>query len=385
MSYSLESSKNKMNKYFDNASTSFPKPDIVVETMVDCIKNIMGSYNRGSTKNNIHIAEIFFETRELLANLFNADKSENIIFTQNATTAMNQILFGINLYKKHVLVSPLEHNCVMRPLEFLKKNNIIKYSILPANPDGSIILEKIKSQIKKKTALIVINHASNVNGIIQNIQNIRKYVDDIPLLIDAAQSAGISNIDIKNSGIDFLVFTGHKALYGPTGTAGFYIKNPECMKPLVYGGTGSNSDSFDMPTFTPDKFEAGTQNIPGIFGLWAALKTLSPIQNHLPIVTNIIEFLKKNTDFDIHCAFDQNQQAPIFSISHKNKNITEIANNLYSKHEIVTRLGLHCTPATHKFLGTYPQGTIRFSFSKFHSENDFEYLKKIIKNLTKKT
>ena len=376
-----------MNKYFDNSATSYPKDPLVAETVATCLRDIKGSFSRGHTKDSIRIAEVFFETREMLAKLFNADKSENIIFTQNATMAMNNVLFGLDLYKKHVLVSPLEHNCVMRPLEFLRKSKILKYNILPANPDGSIIYEKIKKQIKKNTALIVINHTSNVNGLTQDINQIRKYIGNIPLLIDAAQSAGHENIDISKADIDYLVFTGHKGLYGPCGTGGFYLKDLNSLKSFVYGGTGSRSDSFDMPEFTPDKFEAGTPNIPGIFGLWAALKALPALTScqseisatitSVPI-NSFIDFLKSKTDFEIYSAIEKEKQAPLVSISHKSLKITDIANDLYRKHEIATRLGLHCAPAAHRFLGTYPEGTIRLSFSRYHTPEDIEYLENSI-------
>ena len=361
-----------MNKYFDNASTTYPKPEIVSETVADTLKNIQGNHSRGFSKHSIKIAEVFYETRELLSNLFNAQKPENIIFTSNATTAINNILFGLNLYKKHVLVTPLEHNAVMRPLNFLTKSKIITYSCLPCNPDGSIILQKIKKHIKKNTALIIVNHVSNVNGLIQEIQNIRQYAENVPILVDAAQSAGITKIDVSSSNIDYLVFTGHKALKGPSGTGGFYIKNPESIKSLIYGGTGSKSDSIDMPDFSPDKFEAGTPNIPGIFGLNSALKVI----NSIGIKTNQIETLLDliPTDYNIFCSCKRSQQAPLFSITHKSKKITDIANDLYNKFELVTRIGLHCSPNAHKFLGTYPEGTIRISLSTYHNNEDIQYL-----------
>jgi len=392
-----------MNTYFDNASTSFPKPSIVSKTVAYCLKNITGSYSRGFSEDSLQIARVFFETRELLSSIFKADKSENIIFTQNATVAMNNILFGLDLYKKHVLISPLEHNCVMRPLEYLKQKNIIKYSVLPANPDGSIIFEKMNKHIHKNTALIVINHASNVNGLIQDIKQVKKHAGDIPLLIDAAQSAGVTKIDIAEAGIDYLVFTGHKGLNGPSGVGGFYARSPEKLRSFVYGGTGSKSDSFEMPEFTPDKFEAGTPNIPGVFGLWAALRFLkeSELKSEQALDTrtsnkkettqkedfsktptnDFIRFLKKETDFHVYCADDETHQAPVLSICHTQKKITDLANKLYDTYKIATRIGLHCSPAAHKFLGTFPQGTIRISFSKRHTKKDISYLKKAISSL----
>ena len=399
-----------MNTYFDNASSSYPKPDIVAETMADCVRNIKGNFSRGSSRDSIRIAEVFYETREMLSSLFNAEKSENVILTPNATIAINKILFGLDLYKKHILICPLEHNCVMRPLEFLRKNKILKYSVMPASSDGSIAFHKLKKHIKKNTALVVLNHTSNVNGLTQDLSQLKNNIGEIPLLVDAAQSVGIKDIDVQKSGIDFLVFTGHKGLCGPAGTGGMYIKNPDTLKSFIYGGTGSKSDSFEMPEFLPDKFEAGTPNIPGIFGLWAALRVrssefgvrslISPPQvacevgapypptfmggeggggvQSSELILDFINFLKTKTDFVVHCANDSSQQAPLVSISHKTQKISDIANELFYKYDIVSRVGLHCAPAAHKFLGTYPEGTIRVSFSKYHNQEDIEHLKKAL-------
>ena len=283
-----------MNLYFDNSTTSYPKPPEVGAAMLYCINNLKGSYSRGFSNDSQKIAEVFFETKELLSKIINAESSENIIFTPNATTATNTILNGLSLKNKRVIISPLEHNAIMRYLY----NNKIKYDILPSNPDGSIIPEKISNYIKKNTALIIINHTSNVNGVIQDISQIKKYVTNTPILIDAAQSIGVEKIDVLNWDIDYLVWTGHKGLLGPSGTGGFYIKNPQTIKPFIYGGTGSVSDSFCMPDFIPDKFEAGTPNIPGIFGLHAALKN-KPKSIDKSLILDFIDSLKKETDFNI--------------------------------------------------------------------------------------
>lgn len=368
-----------MNLYFDNAATSFPKPDIVAETVFDCLKNIKGNYGRGSSKENIKIAEVFYETRELLAKLFNIKKSENIIYTLNASSAMSTILFGLNLQNKQVLISPLEHNCVMRPLEYLKNHGILEYDFLPSKKDGKIIATEIKKHIKSNTALIIINHESNVNGLIQDIASIRNQVPDIPLLIDSAQSAGLETINVTELDIDFLVFTGHKGLFGPTGTGGFYVKNSQLLKPLIFGGTGSRSDSLQMPDFNPDKFEAGTPNIPGIFGLWSALKNPPP-KTDKPMIRNFIHFLKNNSNFNVFCAENDEDQGSVISLTHHR--LTEIYNTLCQKFEITTRLGLQCSPVAHKYLNTFPTGTLRISFSPYHSEEDILFLQNALKNLT---
>jgi selenocysteine lyase/cysteine desulfurase len=309
----------------------------------------------------------------LLAKLFSIDNTENIIFTPNATSGMNAILFGLGLKNKHVLISPLEHNCVMRPLEYLKNNHYLSYDVLPAGIDGKIIIESVKKSLKKNTALIVVNHMSNVNGVIQDIKQIKAAAPDIPLLVDAAQSAGAETIDVKNWGIDYLVFTGHKNLLGPAGTGGFYVKNPETINTFIYGGTGSMSTSIDMPTFTPDKYEAGTPNIPGIFGLHAALK-YKPTPFDKKILTKFIKNIKDNDDINLYNAEKETDQGALLSITHKVMRLSDFMNRVNKNKNIMTRVGLHCSPASHMYLGTYPEGTMRISFSSYHTKNDVEEL-----------
>ena len=423
-----------MNLYFDNSTTSFPKPQQVGEAMSFCINNMKGSYGRGFTKDSKKIAEIFFETREIIKNIINAKTEENIIFTPNATTAINTILSGLFLQNtychserseesrrcfvpqhdrlchserseesrrcfvpqhdklchsecseeshypfKKVLISPLEHNSVMRFLH----NHQIKYDVLPSDINGRILFENAPNYIKKDTSLIIVNHTSNVNGVVQDISQIKKYAPNIPILIDAAQSMGVENIDVSNWDIDYLVFTGHKGLLGPSGTGGFYIKNPETIQPFIYGGTGSLSDSFNMPDFTPDKFEAGTPNIPGIFGLHAALSN-KPKPFDKQIVYDFIDFIKKKTSYNIFCSSDMTNQSSIISINHDKIPITKISDTLYNDYGIITRVGLHCSPAAHTFLKTHPEGTVRLSFSPYHNEDDIKFLKKALGTIARK-
>jgi cysteine desulfurase family protein len=370
------------NLYFDNATTSYPKPDDVVEAISKCLSEVAGSYGRGFTADNVKIAEIFYQTREALASLFNTKNADNIVFTPNATTALNTIIFGLNLHQKHILISPMEHNAVMRPLEYLKKQGSVEYETIKAGSDGLVNPEQIKKQIKKKTALIIINHVSNVNGVIQDIHNIKKYAGDIPLLVDAAQSAGIEKIDVSSGQIDYLVFTGHKGIMGATGIGGFFVNDPSSLKPFIYGGTGSLSSSLDMPNFTPDMYEAGTPNISGIFGLCVALsnkinKKIIKIQ-----VKQFIDVIKSKTDFIVHCADDKTHQSTLVSFSHKSKNLTDVAEKLYHDFGIITRAGIHCAPMAHKHLGSFPNGTIRISFSPYHSPADIYYLQEALLELS---
>jgi cysteine desulfurase family protein len=369
------SNNQQQSYYFDSATTSYPKQQIVIDAMSNCMTHIAASYGRGTSQHNLNIAETFYQTRDLLANLLNAKKTDNIIFCLNATTAINNILFGLDLANKHILISPLQHNAVMRPLSYLRRTANLDFDILPAFADGSIDYSTVKSAIRPNTALCIINHVSNVNGLITDISLYKQYIPDIPLLVDAAQSVGIQHIDIDKWGVDYLAFTGHKGLCGPTGTGGFYIRDVSTLKPLIYGGTGSKSDSIDMPEFAPDMYEAGTPNIVGIYGLNAALSQLDSRKIDINLTLDFISFINNKTDFEILCASEPRSQSSLFSIRHQKISNTSIADKLYIDFNITTRVGLHCAPMTHQHLGTYPTGTVRISFSPFHTVEEIEHLK----------
>ncbi len=262
-----------MNKYyFDNSCTSFPKPVQVAEYISRYLNETGGTYGRAAYERTMNVSRVVEECREMLGDFMGTQDYGNIAFTQNATHAINVILQGLNLKDAHILISPLEHNSTGRTVHMLKDKYGIEYDILPCYPDGQIKTDEIKKHIKANTKLLVICHESNVNGLIQPVEEIKKQAGEIPVMIDATQSLGNTPVKIDEWNIDYLAFTGHKALLGPTGTGGFYVKHPETISPFIYGGTGSFSEHLEMPPFLPDKFEAGTPNIVGIYGLLGALK-----------------------------------------------------------------------------------------------------------------
>ncbi len=372
-----------LNTYFDNGATSFPKPLEVGEAMLQYLNEIGGSYGRSTSKNCLSIARLFYETRELVANLIQTNLIENITFTLNATQAINTILKGFLKPNDHVLISPLEHNAVARCLNNLCLNKNITFDFLPADPDGFILVDQIRPFIKKNTKLIVVSHQSNVNGLIQPIHEIKKSMPDIPILVDVAQSLGQTSIFCDAWNIDFLAFTGHKSLYGPPGTGGLFIRNPQLVDTLIEGGTGSFSESITMPEFSPDKFEAGTPNIVGIFGLNAALK--NPPKKIFS--DNAFYTLLKSIDtleiFELIKAKDYQHQGYLFSLYPLYHDCSEIAELLLNNHQIVTRAGLHCSPLAHQYLKTKDKGTIRFSLSAYHTDQDLYNLQNAIFLTTK--
>jgi cysteine desulfurase family protein len=369
------------NTYFDNAATSFPKPKEVALEIARYLNKMGGTYGRSSHDRVIEVSKVVEETRSLIAEMLGVKKPSHIVFTHNATHAINLVLKGFHLKKKEIVVSALEHNAVWRPLTRLTHELGVKVSQLPSFDDGLIDLDKLSEVVSKKTALIVVNHQSNVNGVIQPIEKIKEIIGDIPLLVDASQSMGHRELDIAKCKIDFLALTGHKGLLGPTGIGALFVKNPEMLVPLADGGTGSNSESTEMPSFLPDKFEAGTPNIVGIFGLRAALLHRPSPRHSKNDLVCLIEDLKRIGSIRVLCANHEEYQGDVFSLMSEKMDCSVVGRALGERFGIETRLGLHCAPEAHKHLGSFPEGTIRISVSPYHTKADFDYLLQAVKSV----
>jgi cysteine desulfurase family protein len=370
------------NGYFDNAATSFPKPKAVGDEILRYLNDIGGPYGRSFYGRALEVSGIVEDTRFLLAKKFGAS-ADNIVFTPNATYAINTVLKGLRLGNKEILISPLEHNAVMRPLKALEMRHGVIIKQLPAFDDGYVNVDKIKDLLTGKTALVIINHQSNVNGVVQSVAEIKKAIEDIPILVDAAQSAGHVDLNMDRDNLDFVAFTGHKGLLGPTGTGGLFVKQHELLKPLVEGGTGSKSESFEIPEFMPDKFEAGTHNIAGIFGLFGALSANVECNYSREEFCQMVNEIKKIKEYSVICAEYHNRQGGLFSIKTERADCSTLGRSLYDNYDIQTRVGLHCSPLAHKFLKTYPCGTLRIAPSVFHTVNDFGILIKALNDVKK--
>lgn len=370
------------NRYFDNAATSFPKPTAVATYISRYLIELGGTYGRSAYPRVLETSGSVELVRELIARLLGVKEPEKIAFTGNATEAINTILFGLNLHDCNILVSPLEHNAVMRPLQKLCATRNINYNVLPHHSDGLVDVDKIQSILHQDTRLVIVNHQSNVNGLMQPIREIKRAVGEIPVLIDLAQSLGHTIISLEDWHIDFAAFTGHKGLLGPTGTGGFYASKPELINPLIYGGTGSRSESFEMPLIAPDKFEAGTPNIAGLYGLLGALKEYPSPQHQITDVVQLINDVKRIAHLRVFAADNPNAQGPVFSISHKEADCSKLADILFSTYGIETRSGLHCAPLAHQSLGSFPMGTVRFSLSPYHTKGDLNYLLEALQTLS---
>ncbi|MGL5920793.1 MAG: aminotransferase class V-fold PLP-dependent enzyme, partial [Bacteroidales bacterium] len=309
--------------------------------------------------------------------------TENLFFTPNATAGCNTLLRSFPFRKGHIVfVSPLEHNAVMRPLTELSKIYDFTIRILPHQPDGRIDLHLLRAMSKKHIALVIVNHQSNVNGVIQPIAEIGEWCgEDIEFWVDLSQSLGQTECRLDEWQVDAAFFTGHKSLLGPTGIGGFMTRKASETSPLIYGGTGSNSHSFEMPDELPDKFEAGTPNLTGIAGLLGAIEN-RPAGLHTRVdFYGLLDTVRKNKSLTLFCAGDIENQGEVFSITHVTLPPSELALKLYNEWNIETRQGLHCAPLAHQHLGTFPNGTVRFSLSPYHTREDLDKLSEILAQL----
>ncbi|MFW5993548.1 MAG: aminotransferase class V-fold PLP-dependent enzyme [Halanaerobiaceae bacterium] len=368
--------------YLDNSATSYPKPDQVIEAICHFMQNIGANPGRGGHTSSLSASRLILETRELIGDFFGGRSPEEVILTQNITHALNIVIKGYLNKNDHVITTKYEHNSVLRPLNSLKSEKNISYDFLPVSPEGDFDLNTLDKLKKENTRLIIISHASNVSGVILNI---KKAVDwakynDIPIMIDTAQTAGTYKFNWQELNADFIGFTGHKGFMGPAGTGGLIISQEmvEKTRPFIEGGTGSKSDLLTQPDLLPDKYEAGTQNSPGIAGLNAALKFIrqtgienidSKIKENYRLLHQGLSELK-----GINIIGPQNLKNKVSTISltFTDHDPAEIGFTIDKNYGIMARTGLHCAPLAHKTLGTYPEGTLRLSPGYFTTKNEIE-------------
>ncbi|MHC1697203.1 MAG: aminotransferase class V-fold PLP-dependent enzyme [Geobacteraceae bacterium] len=364
----------KRNCYFDNAATSFPKPPAVAAAICRYLNEVGGSYGRSAYTRAFDVARTVEKTRDLLAEKMGARDAARLVFTPNATQAVNLVLQSVLRQGGRVLISPLEHNAVTRPIAALADRYGVTFELMPHQGDGRVDPSGIREMITPDTLLAVVNHQSNVNGVIQPLGEIKEQLGQVPLLVDASQSFGSIPVAVDDWDLDFLAFTGHKALLGPTGIGGLYLKNPGAVEPLIFGGTGSASDSFEMPDFVPDRFEAGTLNIAGIYGLLASLEDPPACRHSRAEYQRLIEELQGLPSLRVLCAERFDDQGDVFSLYLPGGDPATLGRRLFDNFAIETRVGLHCAPLAHQTLGTFPAGAVRIGVSPYHTNDDFSYL-----------
>jgi selenocysteine lyase/cysteine desulfurase len=364
------------NKYFDNAATSYPKPPEVAQAIAHYLNEIGGTYGRSFYERSRLATAMVEETRELIAERICGSRrhADHVVFTSGATSALNLVLQGIRLKGDNVFISPLEHHAVMRTLTALSARVGCKINVLPAKSDGLIDLEKTATLDFSRTAMVIVSHQSNVNGVVQPVTALKEQIGEIPLLVDAAQTVGRPHLTVEAEMVDFITWTGHKALHGPSGVGGVFSGKLQLLEPMVFGGTGSNSESYAMPDESPERFEAGTPNLAGIVGLGAALRHPVASRHSREDYLRLLDELSAIKGLKLHRAADFAVQGDLFSFSCEGLDCGEVATHLYYQHGIETRVGLHCAAMAHRFLGTFPQGTIRIALSSFHTAEDLGFL-----------
>lgn len=377
--------------YLDNAATTFPKPENVYTAMDKFLREKGGNPGRGSHSLALAAGAVIEETRWLTAQFLHTSEVERVIFTLNCTDSLNLALKGILKPGDHVIVSSLEHNAVMRPLTKLEKQGV-NISRVPVSPGRGFTLPvDIEKAILPQTRMIVTVHASNVNGIIQPIEEYgaiaRKH--NLLFLVDAAQSTGHLDLNVEDSKIDLLAFSGHKGTFGPPGVGVLYIgarANPDTIRE---GGTGSFSEYETQPEQFPDRFESGTLNSVGICGLGAGLKFIQDtgldkiIAHEKKLVDVLISGLSGIPGLILYFAPDREKQAPVISFNIQGYDPGEVATILDQAFDIKVRSGLHCAPAAHKTLGTYPKGTVRISPGYFNTETEIEQVIQAINKIAR--
>lgn len=367
--------------YLDNAATSFPKAPGVAESMSDYILNIGTNVGRGAYSSSYEAGNIVYETREFICDLFNFNKPENVIFTKNITESMNVLIKGLLKEGDHVIVSSMEHNAIMRPLNSL--GNKIEYTKALCNNLGELDIEDVINSIKPNTKAIIMTHASNVSGTILDLEKVGEICkeNNIFFIIDSAQTAGFLNLDFQRLNADAIGFTGHKSLMGPQGIGGFILNNKMVneLSTLIEGGTGSLSDTEFQPNYMPDKFESGTLNIPGIYGLNASLKYLLDYgiinirEKEIQLIDRFLKGLINIENIEIIGNKTSKGRTGVLSLDFTNYDNGIVAHELSKSHGIMTRSGMHCAPSAHKTLGTFPRGTVRFSVSHFTTFKEIDY------------
>ena len=363
--------------YLDNAATTYPKPPAVAQAVYSCIANSGVNINRGCYAAAYELEEQVLDTRQLLCGLFHGPDCRNVIFTKNVTESLNVLLKGFLREGDHVLTSSMEHNAVMRPLVQLEKAGI-SFTRVPCDGQGRLDPDALERCLRPNTRLLVMTHASNVCGTVLPIAQAGDFcrAHGLRFFVDSAQTAGVLDLDMEAMHIDALAFTGHKGLLGPQGTGGFLLAEGLAaeLEPLLSGGTGSISHTEDVPAFLPDRFEPGTLNLPGIAGLRQGLLFLRETgianirQHEQALAQRFLQGLRPlEEEGQLRILAGGEERVGVVSVQTLKKELSQAAFELDYRFGIMTRVGLHCAPAAHRTLGSYPVGAIRFSFGWYNT------------------
>ena len=372
--------------YFDNAATSFPKPEETINAVHDFLTRTGGNPGRGGHPLSIEAARLIFEAREKLTRFIHGKHSERLIFTQNGTESLNLALLGLLNDADHVVTTAMEHNSVMRPLDFLKKTRNVEVTVVPCSPSGALDPAKLRKSLKKRTRAVVINHGSNVVGIVQPLAEIRDAIGEKLLIVDACQTIGNIPIDVEAEGIDILCFSCHKALYGIQGLGGLSLREGIELTPLKFGGTGSRSESTEQPEALPDRYESGTPATPAVAGLLGGLAFIEKTgldkiaRKKRDAVRRIAEGLFRMGRVKVYGEPLEDGRLPIILMNVEGVEPSEVGYEC-NRAEICVRVGLHCAPVAHRTLGTFPGGGVRISPGYFTEDGQIDRLLEVMRSV----
>lgn len=368
--------------YLDSAATSWPKPPGVAEAMTEFLAGVGANPGRSGHRRAVEAARRVFDAREAIAELVGASDPLRVVFGANATEALNLALLGLLRPGDRVVCSSMEHNAVMRPLRALAQQGV-GVDVVACSPTGELDVAAVEAALSSRTRLIVLTHASNVTGTMLPVAAVGRLARERGLLfcVDAAQTAGAVPIDLDADGIDLLAFTGHKGLLGPMGTGGLVLGervDPATLPPLKRGGTGSRSSEELQPDFLPDKYEAGTPNAVGLAGLAAAVRWLldrgvADVRRHeIALTRRLLTGLGGIAGVAVHGPAAAERQTATVSFTLAGHDPAEVGLLLEEEHDVLCRVGLHCAPAAHRTLGTFPGGTIRFGLGVFTTDEEVD-------------
>ncbi len=366
--------------YFDHAATAGIRPDSVGQAMLEALREASANPGRSGHRLSLKAARLVEDARLELAGLFGAPDPSHVVLTKNATESLNLVLFGLLGAGDVVLASGWEHNAVLRPLRYLESARGVRLEFIPGGAGTPVDLDWMASRLEAgNIALVAVTAACNVTGEISPVGEIGALCRRLGafFLIDGAQGAGVVDLDVERDAVSALAVTGHKSLYGPTGTGALYLRDPDRVAPLICGGTGSRSQSEEQPGFLPDKFEAGTANVPGLAGLAAGVRHVRAIgvpairARHQELATHLRARLEPIPGLRLHAPADPARSTAVAAFTIDGLDPAQIARELDLRN-ILCRPGLQCAPRAHQTLGTLPRGTVRFSLSPYNSEAEID-------------
>ena len=370
--------------YLDNSATTYPKPPEVTQAVYRAMRQYSFNPGRGGYRQSLRASEKVYEARAGIKDFLNAPTEEGVIFTSGCTQALNMVIKGVLRSGDHVVISSFEHNAVLRPLQKLAKNGVITYDVADVViGDDDATIENFRNAVNEHTRLIICTHASNVFGVRLPTERLCALAHSYQILfcLDAAQSAGVFDVDMLRDGYDFVCCAGHKYLYGPMGTGVLVITNGMTLDTIVEGGTGSESSDADMPSYYPDRLEPGTVNIPGIAGLSAGVRFVRErgigdiYRKEMRLIQILYSGLRGMSRVRIYSPdAGQVPSAPVLAFGVNGIDSEAVARYLSDRHDIAVRSGLHCAPLAHRAMGTSDTGVVRISPSVFTTEKEIRFL-----------